>query len=156
MATVSVSNSGFLDMDEFVPISSYAVNFASSSSIGLAFQTSQIYFNGSFSFNPGGTALTGGTVNSLSEYENGIYIGGATGFLVPALTVQSYIFANDWAGLKAYALSGNDTFFGNSAFVVSDTIRGYAGDDTMSGYSGNDYLSGDEGNDSLIGGAGND
>src|SRR4051794_13017190 len=110
MATVSVSNSSYLNMREFVPISSYAVNFASGSTIGLVYQSSQIYFTGSFTFNPAGTALTGGIVTSLSNYESGVLLGSASGVSIPALTVQSYILANDLDGLYAYALSGNDTF----------------------------------------------
>jgi len=33
--------------------------------------------------------------------------------------VQSFILANDLAGLSAYALSGNDTFYGNSIYAVT-------------------------------------
>lgn len=156
MATVSTSQFGYLDFNSYVPLSSFIPTFASSNVIRLTYATEDLYFSGSFLYDVTGTRLAGGTVTGYDQYQDGFYLGGTSGFSVSALAVQNYINTNDFHGLAGYVLAGDDTFYGNGVYVVSDFIRGYAGNDEMYGYLGDDFLFGDDGNDRLYGGSEND
>ncbi|WP_280364227.1 calcium-binding protein, partial [Pseudomonas sp. BN411] len=108
-------------------------------------------YYGNFYYNALG--LAGGTLTSTNYYEFGTKIYEITGLNLSALTVESYIDAEDVNGLFNYAFSGNDLFNGSSQ---NDTLNGYGGSDQLLGNGGNDVLYGGFGNDSLNGGIGVD
>jgi len=76
-----------------------------------------------------------------------------TGLVIPGSNYQFYVDNNDVAGLKAFALRGNDAITGSH---FNDVLWGYAGDDILDGDLGNDTLDGGDGNDILDGRTGND
>ncbi len=59
-------------------------------------------FTGSFTFI--GSKLTGGTVTAYSKYTSGALDYSISGISADALTVKSYINANDATGLEQYVL----------------------------------------------------
>jgi Ca2+-binding RTX toxin-like protein len=68
-----------------------------------------------------------------------------TGLVIPGSNYQFYGDNNDIAGLKSFALRGNDSITGSN---FNDVLWGYAGDDILDGRAGNDVLNGGDGNDS--------
>ncbi|MCF1710655.1 hypothetical protein L0V05_17745 [Tabrizicola sp. J26] len=127
--------------------------------LGLTFGGSNITFNSS-------GAVTGGTVNVVTEYFwGGDAIWLAQGVSIPAPTLYAALLtassADDY-NMMAAALSGNDAVYLSNyddrwnGFGGNDFLYGYEGDDTLYGAAGNDVLLGGLGKDLIDGGAGND
>jgi Ca2+-binding RTX toxin-like protein len=111
----------------------------------------QEYFGTGFTADVNGN-LTGGTLTGTSFTFEPEPIYSVTGLNHSAVTFYNYWLTNN-PQLVAYALNGNDSFFGSNG---NDGLFGYAGNDVISGNNGNDVLNGGTGNDTLNGGAGND
>lgn len=128
------------------------VTVATSSEVAISDGDAFIYiFHGS-GFQYSGENIIAGTVSSLNAYQDGANLFlQITGASVPAAAASQHVFAGDFAGLLASALTGNDTINGSAG---DDRLFGYDGNDTVTGGTGNDSLSGGNGNDSLNGGLG--
>lgn len=106
--------------------------------------------------------ITAGTLTSLVAKEAGTTVATVTGWTLSAATFADYAFANNYAAVLNYMLSGNDRIIGTAAVdgLVgkngNDLIEGKAGSDFIQGGAGNDSLQGDSGNDGIYGGVGAD
>lgn len=110
------------------------------------------YGNFTYSYYGGYYVLSGGTLTSTNQYQDGMAIYNVTGLNHDFLTIYNYLQSGDITSAYTYSLNGNDSMHGSYG---SDVISSYGGDDVLSGYGGNDILNGGSGNDTLYGGSGN-
>lgn len=108
-------------------------------------------FGGSYTFGPGGSVS--GTVDNVSNFENGRETFTVSGVDADAQRLFALINAGDIIGAEAYVLRDDDTITGGTR---ADTLFGFGGNDTISGGAGRDILVGGEDKDRLTGGAGAD
>lgn len=128
------------------------VTLATSTQLQIAYNGDvQNYYGYGFTYSD--TGVTGGTVTSTNYYYNDVKIYEITGGSYGAVTIQSYLNADNITGLFSYVFAGADVFNG-SAYV--DVLNGYGGNDKLYGNGGNDILKGGAGNDLLNGGSGSD
>lgn len=99
------------------------------------------------------TDVTGGTLSGFTISYAGRALMSVTGLGLSASVFADFVFAENWAGLRAYTFRGNDIVSGT---YDSDTLIGGAGNDVIYGLSGRDILLGGTGNDQLNGGLGSD
>jgi hypothetical protein len=110
-------------------------------------------FSGSFTFDPTGTMLTGGTVTSYTGYVDGMSVLSVIDIALPALQVAALVQAGEALLLLEMMLAGDDEVrpFEDSGHLVYDAVlHGYGGNDVLFGGSGHDSLYGDEGNDTFF------
>ncbi|WP_134494132.1 calcium-binding protein [Microvirga pakistanensis] len=100
--------------------------------------------------------LAGGTLTSITGYEDGQKMGVLEGFklaITDVVAASKTTSTSDDMALYRKMLAGNDTITGGSS---ADRLDGFDGNDTITGNAGNDVLSGGLGADVMTGGAGND
>jgi hypothetical protein len=105
-----------------------------------------------------GTGLTGGTINSISEFnlKNNARYYALIDVAISATTMQAAInsVSNiDDRAMFASALQGDDIL---DLSIGGGRIYGFGGNDTITGGTMRDYLDGGDGNDTLAGGGGPD
>jgi Ca2+-binding RTX toxin-like protein len=90
----------------------------------------------------------GSTLTGLTSYSSSwVQQSSATGMDIPGTTYQFYANNNDVAGLRSFALRGNDSITGS---VYDDVLWGYAGNDSVKGGLGNDVIDGGNGTDTAV------
>lgn len=99
------------------------------------------------------TGVSGGTVNSIVDVNNGTNFVSWTGLNVSAAAMFTYVISDNWSALNTLLFTTGDTYKMTDA---ADNVRGFGGNDVVYGYGGNDMLTGDAGNDKLFGGLGKD
>jgi Ca2+-binding RTX toxin-like protein len=107
---------------------------ANSTTIVLGGGDENITFTGSFVIQNG--EPTSGTITSFTVGPVGEAIAmSVSGFSLSLSQFQTFVNANDAAGLLAYLLAGDDTILGGAA---DDELMGQAGNDTLNGGQGMD------------------
>ena len=109
-------------------------------------------YTGSFSYTYSGgyqyLSWPGSTLTGLTAYSSSwVQQASLTGMNIPGSTYQFYVNNNDVAGLRAFALRGNDSITGSG---YDDVLWGYAGNDSLKGGLGNDVIDGNDGTDTAV------
>lgn len=99
------------------------------------------------------TDMTGGILTSLEANFGGFVTAHITNWHISAASWFDLFIAENWQGMLALVMSGNDQMNGTPG---NDILTGLVGRDTVFGNGGNDKIAGGWGNDRLVGGAGND
>jgi Ca2+-binding RTX toxin-like protein len=107
-------------------------------------------FGGSFTYS--GEELSGGTLTSYAEVEDGVTLVTVTGS-IPAMTFYNWYKTGNVTAALNTLLNGADTVKGSN---FGDYLFARAGNDLMYGYGGADTLLGEDGGDTIYGGTGND
>jgi Ca2+-binding RTX toxin-like protein len=129
------------------------VGGASSTSFTITIASEATNFSGSgFVFGANGFP-TAGTINSVTETNNGQAVYAASGFSVPTTTFFDWVAVGDNEAAKSTIMAGADLFTGSP---LPDLLRGYGGNDTINAGEGANYVRGDDGDDLLTGGSGFD
>ncbi len=129
------------------------VSGASSTSFTITIGPEVTRFAGSGFVFGGNGFPTAGTINSVTETNNGQAVYTAAGFSVSTTTFFSWVTVGDNEAAKATLMGGADLFIGSP---VNDLLRGYGGNDTINAGEGSNYIRGDDGDDLLTGGSGFD
>jgi len=120
-----------------------------------AFATSDLasrtwLFNGtSFTYTAEGVP-NGGTLTSLTYFENNVAVFTVNGLSRPLVQFLNQLALSDLNGMLTTMFAGEDTITGSTGF---DNLFGYGGDDTITAGAGGDALRGGSGHDTLNGGA---